>query len=90
MKLGIFGSDPHPLKVPVIVQGNCTAEEASPLAVLPIAPGHMSMKPNSIQRWENEGGEIPAERAGKPSGKASLRRGPLSLILMTQEERNGE
>lgn len=90
MKLGILGSAPHPPEVPVIVQGNRTAQEASRLATLPIAPGHMSMKQHAIQRWENEGGEIPAESAGKPSGKASLRTGSLSLILMTQEERTRE
>jgi hypothetical protein len=66
MTLGILGSNPHPPEVPVIEQGNCTAQEASRLTPQPIAPGLMAIEPHAIQRWENEGGEIsPAFQNGR-------------------------
>lgn len=69
MTLGILGSDPHPTEVLVIEQGNCTAQEASRLAPQPIAPGLMAIKPHAIQRWENEGGEIPAATTKSSKGE---------------------
>jgi hypothetical protein len=66
MTLGILGSDPHPPEVPVIEPGNGTAQEASRLAPQPIAPGLTAIKPHAIQRWENEGGEIPGTTSQQP------------------------
>lgn len=54
--LGILGYDPHHPEVPVIELWNSAPHEASRPA--PVHHAYMSIKQRSIQRWENEGGEI--------------------------------
>ena len=57
--LSVLGFDPHRPEVPVNELWNTSAHEASRLD--PSPPDAMSMKQRAIQRWENEGGKIPAE-----------------------------
>jgi RpiB/LacA/LacB family sugar-phosphate isomerase len=67
--LGIFGNDPHHPEVRVIELWNLAPHEAGRPA-----PAHhacMSMKQRAIQRWENEGGEIPDAKPTDASAKAS-------------------
>ena len=57
--LSILGNNPHHPEVPVIDLWNSAPHEASHLDPLPHEAGHQSIKQRAIQRWENEGGEIP-------------------------------
>ncbi len=66
--LGIFGNDPHHRKVPVIELWNSAPYEASRPA--PVHHACMS-KHRAIQRWENEGGEIPDATPTDASAKAA-------------------
>lgn len=59
--LSLLGNHPHHPEVPVIDLWNSAPHEASHLALLPSPTGHMSMKQRAIQRWEEEGGEIPTK-----------------------------
>ncbi len=59
--LSILGFDPHHPEVSVIELWNSSAHEASRLDPSPPDAKPMSMKQRAIQRWENEGGEIPTE-----------------------------
>ncbi len=70
--LSIFSSDPHHPEVPVLELWNTAAHEASRLASVPRPVDHMSMKQRAIQRWENEGGEIPDTPPKEQSGKALI------------------
>jgi RpiB/LacA/LacB family sugar-phosphate isomerase len=69
--LSILATNPHNPGVSVIDLWNSSPHEASRLAPLPSDADHMGRKPPSIQRWENEGGEIPTEPPEDQSGKAS-------------------
>ncbi|OYW73926.1 MAG: histidine phosphatase family protein [Verrucomicrobia bacterium 12-59-8] len=68
--LSILSHDPHHPKVPVLELWNAAPHEALHLAPVSRAVEHMPMKERAIQRWENEGGEIPAVPPIKPSGEA--------------------
>ena len=57
--LSILTNHPHHPKVPIIELWNSSPDEASQLDRHPTATGHQSIKQRAIQRWENEGGEIP-------------------------------
>lgn len=66
--LGIFGNDPYHRKVPVIRLWNSAPHEAS----RPAPVHHACMpKQRAIQRWENEGGEIPDAKPTDASAKAA-------------------
>lgn len=68
--LSILGSDPHHPKVPVIELWNAASHEAARLVTAPCIVDDMFMKQSAIQRWENEGGEIPTatnEQSAKTS-----------------------
>ncbi len=65
--LSILGSDPHHPEVPVIELWSSSPHEASRPAPIPRAVPRISMKQRSIQRWENEGGEIPDKSPGRAS-----------------------
>ncbi len=57
--LSILGDDPHHPEVPVLELWNAAPHEASRLAPESRAVDHISVTQRAIQRWENEGGEIP-------------------------------
>ena len=57
--LSIFGFDPHHLEVPVIALWNATSKDTCDVALWPRRVDTISMKQRAIERWENEGGEIP-------------------------------
>ena len=75
--LSILRNDPHHPEVPVIELWNSAAHEASRRASSPPAVAHMTLKQRAIQRWENEGGEIPkvqsnsSKATNAKSGKAT-------------------
>lgn len=69
--LSILGCDPHHPEVPVIELWNSSPHEASRLVHLPTASDRMSITPRAIQRWENEGGEIPKSPPTGQSGSAT-------------------
>jgi broad specificity phosphatase PhoE len=64
--VSILGYNPHHPDVSVIEQWNTVAHEK---------PDTMAVKPRAIQRWENEGGEIPDQ--------------PLQLAMKTKATRAG-
>jgi glucose-6-phosphate isomerase len=57
--LSIFAFDPHHPAVPVIALWNAVSQEI--LNTVPSHPvgGTMTMRQRALERWENEGGEIP-------------------------------
>jgi glucose-6-phosphate isomerase len=57
--LSIFAFDPHHPDVPVIALWNAVSQEI--LNTVPSHPvgGTMTMRQRALERWENEGGEIP-------------------------------
>jgi RpiB/LacA/LacB family sugar-phosphate isomerase len=57
--LNILSYHPHHRAVPVIELWNSAPHEASRHGPESHPPHHLSMKQSSLQRWENEGGEIP-------------------------------
>lgn len=69
--LSILGNDPHHPTVPVIELWNSAPHEGSRLVPVSRAVDHMSMKQRAIQRWENEGGEIPTKQSDEPSAMAA-------------------
>jgi broad specificity phosphatase PhoE len=56
--LSILGCDPHHPKVPVIALWNEASHELV-TGARPRAADKQTMKQQAIERWENEGGEIP-------------------------------
>lgn len=68
--LSILGDDPHHPEVPVLELWNAAPHEASRLAPAPCAVDHICVTQRAIQRWENEGGEIPTA-TNQLSGKTS-------------------
>lgn len=65
--LSILCNDPHHPAVPVLELWNAAPHEASRLAAVSRAVDHMSVRQRALQRWENEGGEIPTVAASAPS-----------------------
>ena len=57
--LSILCNDPQHPDVPVLELWNAAPHEASRLAPVSSAADHKSVKQRALQRWENEGGEIP-------------------------------
>ncbi|MDA7865222.1 RpiB/LacA/LacB family sugar-phosphate isomerase [Akkermansiaceae bacterium] len=57
--LGVLGYNPHHHDVPVLELWNSAPHEASRLACSPKAVEQMPAKQQDIQRWEDEGGDIP-------------------------------
>ena len=68
--LSILCNDPHHPEVPVLELWNAAPHEVERLAPATRAVDHMSMKQRALQRWENEGGEIPTSPLMEPAGKA--------------------
>jgi len=62
--LSVLGFDPHHLEVPVVSLWNSLSHQASDSASDSHAHGTLSARQWAIQRWENEGGEIPVEQTG--------------------------
>ncbi|MCF7788374.1 MAG: histidine phosphatase family protein [Prosthecobacter sp.] len=58
--LSILSDDPHHPEVPVLELWNAAPHEATHLAPVSREVDHMPLKERALQRWENEGGEIPA------------------------------
>ena len=69
--LSILGDDPHHPEVPVLELWNAAPHEASRLAPEPRAVDHFSVTQRAIQRWENEGGEIPATTTKLSKGETT-------------------
>ena len=71
--LSILCNDPHHPAVPVLELWNAAPHEATRRAPVSRAVDHMSVKQRALQRWENEGGEIPTVSgempAPEPGGK---------------------
>lgn len=67
--LSILSHDPHHPAVPVLELWNAAPHEATHLAPVPRPADHMPMEQRALQRWENEGGEIPSVPPIKVSGK---------------------
>ena len=67
--LSLLSSDPHHPEVPIIQQWNTPPPGEPESDYQPDANDPRRMKQRAIQRWENEGGEIPG--AGCGSGKAT-------------------
>jgi broad specificity phosphatase PhoE len=57
--LSILSDDPHHPKVPVLELWNAAPHEAAHTAPASSTAGPMTMKERALQRWENEGGEMP-------------------------------
>jgi RpiB/LacA/LacB family sugar-phosphate isomerase len=57
--LSLLSNHPHHPELPIIELWNSPPHEASRLAPSPHAVHQISLKQRAIQRWENEGGEIP-------------------------------
>ena len=57
--LSILSDDPHHPKVPVLELWNAAPHEATYTAPASSTPDPMTMKERALQRWENEGGEMP-------------------------------
>ena len=60
--LSVLGFDPHHLEVPVISLWNSVSHQASGSTSDRHAHSALSARQRAIQRWENEGGEIPIEQ----------------------------
>ncbi|MCR4297423.1 MAG: histidine phosphatase family protein [Gallionella sp.] len=56
--LSMFAFDPHHPDVPVIALWNAVSREISNAVYSHTAGGGMTMRQRSLERWENEGGEI--------------------------------
>ena len=69
--LSVLGFDPHHLEVPVISLWNSDSHQASGTISDRHAHGALSARQRAIQRWENEGGEIPVEQPKPAQFKAS-------------------
>ncbi len=63
--ISILGYDPHHPEVPVLAQWNSIPEAPREAASDASIGFRQSMKKRAIERWENEGGEVPLE--GKKS-----------------------
>lgn len=57
--LSVLGFNPHHLEVPVISLWNSLSHHASDSASGPHSHDTLTARKKAIQRWENEGGEIP-------------------------------
>lgn len=67
--LSILTDDPHHPEVPVLQLWNAAPHEAAHLVPASRGADPTPMKQRAVQRWENEGGEIPAAPPNEPSGK---------------------
>jgi broad specificity phosphatase PhoE len=67
--LSLLSSDPHHPEVPIIQQWNTPPPAEPPTTHPPDTNDPRLAKQRAIQRWENEGGEIPGSGCG--SGKAA-------------------
>ncbi len=70
--LGIFAFDPHHPAVPVIALWNAVSREI--FNTVPSHPvgGTMTANERSLERWENEGGEIPQPKPSRENSVAPL------------------
>jgi probable phosphoglycerate mutase len=57
--LSVFGYDPHHLEVPIIALWNAASHDMCAVMSWPQPGDAMTRKQRAIERWENEGGEIP-------------------------------
>lgn len=60
--LSILGYDPDHPDIPVIVLWNGRSPQESGSLHYPLIGDNRTMRQRAIERWENEGGEIPSER----------------------------
>ena len=58
--LGILGYNPHHHDLPVLELWNSAPHEASRLSFSTDAVDQLPVKQRALQRWEDEGGDIPA------------------------------
>jgi len=65
--LSILGYEPHHPAVPVIALWNASSHEMLDPAFAPNLGDARIMKRRAIERWENEGGEIPHKQRSRPS-----------------------
>jgi probable phosphoglycerate mutase len=57
--VSVFGYDPHHLEVPVIALWNAASHDTCEAMSWPHRGNAMTIKQQAIERWENEGGQIP-------------------------------
>jgi glucose-6-phosphate isomerase len=70
--LSIFTIDPHHPAVPVIALCNAVSREIFNTVTSHPVGGSMSAKERSLERWENEGGEIPQPTPDRENSIAPL------------------